>query len=162
MTINRAHGTWVIAFSFIVAFTLTALPLPDWAELWRPAWTAMVLIYWCMALPQRVGVVVAWIVGLGLDVLQGSLLGQHALALAIVAFMTHKLHRQVRVLAPWQQGVAIFALIIIYQGFIIWVTSMQGLMVHGSVAWTTPVMSMLLWPWIFVLMRDLRRRYHVT
>jgi rod shape-determining protein MreD len=160
--LNRRSGLWVIVVTFAAAFALTALPLPEWAELWRPAWGALVLVYWCMAVPQRVGVATAWFVGLGLDVLQGTLLGQHALALAVIAFITHKLHLQVRVLPLWQQGAGIFVLVLIYEGLIIWVTGMQGLTVRGVVAWTTPVVSMVLWPWIFILLRDLRRRFHVS
>lgn len=162
MILNRRSGLWVIVVTFAAAFALTALPLPEWAELWRPAWGALVLVYWCMAVPQRVGVATAWFVGLGLDVLQGTLLGQHALALAVIAFITHKLHLQVRVLPLWQQGAGIFVLVLIYEGLIIWVTGMQGLTVRGVVAWTTPVVSMVLWPWIFILLRDLRRRFHVS
>ena len=71
-----------MAMSFVVSLMLTALPMPEWASLWRPAWVALVLIYWCMALPARSGVLVGWSVGLLLDVMTGTLLGQHALALA--------------------------------------------------------------------------------
>ena len=162
MILHRRHGSWVIVVSFLVAFALTALPLPEWAELWRPAWGALVLVYWCMAVPQRVGVAVAFIIGLGLDVLQGTLLGQHALALSVVAFVAHKVYLHVRVLPLWQQGVGIFVLILGYQGIIVWITGMQGLMVHGIAIWTTPFVSMLLWPWIFVVLRDMRRRYSVS
>jgi rod shape-determining protein MreD len=162
MNFTRRHGSWVIVLSFIIALTLTALPLPEWAELWRPAWAAMVLIYWCMAIPQRVGVTAGWVTGLALDVLQGTLLGQHALALSIVAFITHKLHRRVRVLSPWQQGISVFGLVVIYQAFIVWVTGIQGLMVKGAATWSIPLVSMVLWPWIFVLLRDIRRRYNVA
>ena len=159
---GRSHGLWVIVASFIVAYILTALPLPEWAELWRPAWGALVLIYRCMAVPQRVGVAVAFTVGLGLDVLQGTLLGQHALALCVIAFATHKFHLQVRVLPLWQQGIGVFGLVFTYQGFVVWITGMQGLNVSGIAMWTAPVVSMVLWPWVFVLLRDLRRRYHVS
>jgi rod shape-determining protein MreD len=51
---------WIIALSLVIALMLTALPLPEWAVNWRPAWVAMVLIYWCMALPERVGIGVRW------------------------------------------------------------------------------------------------------
>ena len=89
MILHRRHGTWVIVASFLLAYALTALPLPEWAELWRPAWGALVLMYWCMAVPQRVGVAIGFFAGLGLDVLQGTLHGQHALAMCIVAFVAH-------------------------------------------------------------------------
>ena len=58
--IDKPNRIWVVAASFLVAFILTATPLPDWALPWRPAWIAMVLIYWCIALPERVGVITGW------------------------------------------------------------------------------------------------------
>ena len=85
LSLNKNNGTWVIVASLIVAFMLTAMPLPSWAVSWRPAWVAMVLIYWCMALPQRMGIGISWVLGLLLDVQQGTILGQHAIGLAIVA-----------------------------------------------------------------------------
>ena len=51
----------VIATTFVIALLLTALPMPESAAIWRPAWVALVLIYWCMAVPERVGVAVGWI-----------------------------------------------------------------------------------------------------
>ena len=54
------QGNWIIVLSFIMAIMLTALPLPEWAVNWRPSWVAIVLIYWCMAVPDRVGILVAW------------------------------------------------------------------------------------------------------
>jgi len=53
-------------------------------------------------------------------------------------------------------------LVLAYQGVIVWITGMQGLMVQGAAMWTTPLVSMLLWPWIFVVLRDMRRRYSVS
>ena len=58
---DKPHRIWVIALSFLAAFMLTAMPLPEWALPWRPAWIAMVLVYWCMALPERVGVITGWV-----------------------------------------------------------------------------------------------------
>ena len=76
------RGGVVIALSFIIALGLAKLPMPDWAELWRPSWVALVLIYWCIAVPERTGVIAGWVVGLLVDVMSGTLLGQHGLAFA--------------------------------------------------------------------------------
>lgn len=155
-------GYIVIALSFIVALMLTALPMPAWAAMWRPAWVALVLIYWCMASPAYSGVVVGWLLGLFLDVLAGTLLGQHALALAVVAFLAHRFHRQVRVLPIWQQGVSVFGLVFLYQALILWITGIQGMPVLAAAYWSSPLVSMLLWPWVFIVLRDVRRRYQVA
>jgi rod shape-determining protein MreD len=74
----------VIHISLIVALILMILPLPDWAQMYRPNWMALVLIYWSMALPRRVGLWFAFFSGIVLDTSLGTLLGQHTLALVIV------------------------------------------------------------------------------
>jgi rod shape-determining protein MreD len=156
------HGSSWIAVTFVVAFLLTELPLPDWAALWRPGWVTLVLIYWCMAVPERIGVGVGWMSGLVLDVLMGTVLGQHALALSVVAFLTLKLHRRVRVLPIWQQGLTVFVLLMIDHVLVLWINGIQGRPVESLAYWASPLTSTLLWPWVFIILRDMRRKRGVT
>ena len=161
--IERVHqGRWVIPASFVMALLLTALPMPEAAANWRPAWVALVLVYWCMAAPEQVGVMVGWTVGLLLDVMTGTLLGQHALGLSVVAYVAQHTHRRVRVLPLWRQGVTIFVLVFLYQALLLWSNGIRGLPVEAPAYWTSPLVSMLLWPWIFVVLRVIRRRYAVV
>lgn len=157
----RHHGGWAITISIVAALALTTIPSPAWAAPWRPAWVALVLIYWCMAVPGRVGVGVGWILGLVLDIHSGTLLGQHALGLSVVAYATHKLHQRVRVLPLLQQGLSVFGLILIYTALTLWINGVQGRPVEVMAYWTSPLMSMVLWPWVFIILRDVRRRYSV-
>jgi hypothetical protein len=92
VALAKSQGGFVILITFVVALTLMMMPLPEWAEAARPQWLIMAVIYWCIALPDRVGVIIAWMIGLVLDVATGSLLGQNALAFGIVAFLAIKLH----------------------------------------------------------------------
>lgn len=156
------HGGVVIALSFVIALGLAKLPMPDWAELWRPSWVALVLIYWCIAVPERTGVISGWIVGLLVDVMSGTLLGQHGLAFAVTAFAAHKLHRQMRVLPLWQQAVTVFGLVFISQLLILWTNGIKGTVFAFTAYLTVPFVSMLLWPWVFVVLRDARRRFQVA
>lgn len=152
----------IIASTFLVAILLSILPGPDWAEPFRPDWVGLVLIYWCMAIPQRVGVGVGWTVGLMLDVLYGSLLGQQALAKTLVAFITLKLHLQLRMFPRWQQAVSVLILIALNQLIILWVRSLIGQGPIGWSYWMSSAVSMLIWPWLFIILRDIRRRAHVS
>ena len=162
MTQAAARGGWMIVLTFVVALMLTALPMPEWAVLWRPEWLSLVLIYWCMAVPARVGVASAWGLGLLLDVLSGTLLGQHALGLSLVAFVTHQTHRRVRVLPLWQQGLSVFTLILLYEVVVLWVNGIQGHPVQPAAYWGAPLTSTVRWPWVFVVLRDLRRMSRVS
>ena len=163
MVIEKVHqGRWVIPASFVMALLLTALPMPEAAANWRPAWVALVLVYWCMAAPEKVGVMVGWTVGLLLDVMTGTLLGQHALGLSVVAYVAQHAHRRVRVLPLWRQGITIFVLVFLYQALLLWSNGIRGISVEAPAYWTSPFVSMLLWPWIFVVLRVIRRRYVVA
>ena len=156
------RGSVIVAASFVVALGLGKLPMPTWAELWRPAWVALVLIYWCIALPARTGVVAGWVVGLVMDVLSGTLLGQHALAFAVIAYIAHRLRLRLRVLPLLQQAFTVFALVFIGQALILWINGIKGAPVALAAYLTVPLMSMLLWPWVFVVLRDARRRFSVA
>ncbi|OGT65819.1 MAG: rod shape-determining protein MreD [Gammaproteobacteria bacterium RIFCSPLOWO2_02_FULL_47_50] len=162
MNTEKQHGGGVIFFSFIVALMLTAMPLPEWAINWRPAWVAMVLIYWCMALPHRVGIGVGWLLGIFLDVLQGTLLGQNAIGLAILAFLTLKSHQRVRMYPLVQQALVICLFVVVYQLLSLWVRGIMGIPPRSWTYWMPAFTSMVLWPWLFIILRDLRRRYHVS
>ncbi len=154
-------GAGVIAASFVVAFLLAAIPLPTWAASWRPAWVVMVLIYWCLAAPQKVGVGVAWVLGLLLDALKGTLLGQHAAGLAIVAFITIRLHQRVRLFPLLQQALFVGALLSLYTFLMLWVRGILGLRPEHAVFWLPVLTSMVLWPWLFIILRDIGRKGRV-
>jgi rod shape-determining protein MreD len=140
---------------------LTALPLPEWAVNWRPAWVAMVLIYWCMALPERVGIGVSWMLGVLLDVQQGTVLGQHALGLALVAYITIKSHQRLRVFPLFQQALVVCGYILLFQFIVLWIKGMLGIPPRHWSYWMPAFSSMLLWPWIFIVLRDVRRKFKI-
>lgn len=159
---HNHRGGIVILLSFVAALMLTLFPLPEWAIHLRPAWVTMVLIYWCLALPERVGIGTAWIAGLFLDVVSGSLLGQYALALTLIAWITHGLHRRMRLYPVWQQALVVMLLLMLQQLLVIWVRGFIGQSTETLMHWVPAFTSMLLWPWLFVILRDLRRRYRIS
>jgi rod shape-determining protein MreD len=160
---DKGHNAgWIIAFSFLVAFMLTAMPLPDWAVDWRPEWAVIVLIYWCMALPEHVGIGTAWALGLLLDVQQGTVLGQNALGMTLVAYVTIQSHRRIRVSPLLQQALVVFTYVILFQFVTMWIRGIMGVPPPGWQFWLPALTSMLLWPWLFIILRDLRRKYHVS
>ena len=151
----------VIVGSFIAAFLLTLLPMAEWAAPWRPPWVALVLLYWCLAAPERVGVLVGWGCGLVLDALVGTLIGQNALALGVVAWIARRIYRRVRLLPLWQQGLSVFGVMVVHQVIVSWVTGMRGLPVDALMHVSVPFAGAVVWPWIFLLLRRVRRRYQV-
>ncbi|MCH8261465.1 MAG: rod shape-determining protein MreD [Gammaproteobacteria bacterium] len=160
--LNKNTGGWILFISLLIAFLLTALPLPHWADDWRPAWVAMVLIYWCMALPERIGIGIAWCMGLLLDVQQGALLGQNALGLALIAYFVIQIHKRFRLFPLVQQSCLVGFIIIFYLLISSWVTGIMGIPPKTWTYWMPAISSMVLWPWLFVILRDIRRQYNVT
>jgi rod shape-determining protein MreD len=161
MSLIQSRGGLAILASFCVALILTILPLPEWAQPFRPQWVTLVLIYWTLALPHRVGVGIGFLNGMALDVLTGTLLGQHALGLSIVAFATVTLHQRVRVFPLWQQSLVVLVLLVVEHLLALWVMGATGETPPGLSYWAIPPIGAMLWPWVFVILRDIRRRFHV-
>lgn len=157
--ISHTHGTLIIGFSLVVALILAIVPLPDWVKPFRPEWVALALIYWAIALPHRVGVGTAWTLGLMLDVLKGGILGQHGLALAVIVYLILKVHQQFRVYPLSQQALIIGALILLNQMLVLWINGIVGFETNGWGYWLPSLTSAILWPWMFVILRDIRRHF---
>jgi len=158
----ETRGRVTILTTFIVAVVLSVMPGPSWAQPFVPDWVALTLIYWCMATPLRVSVGTGWVLGFIMDVLYGSLLGQNALAKSVIAFITVKLHPQLRMFPRWQQAVSVLALLAINQLIVIWIRGATDDSPGTVIYWTPSVVGMLIWPWLFVILRDVRRRAHLS
>jgi len=119
---------------------------------------ALMLIYWSMALPHRVGLWVAFFSGIVLDTSLGTLLGQHTLALVIIIYFNLNFYQRIRVLALPQQAIYVFALLLINQVVIAWVEGIMGRSTPLLAYFGAPLIGMLIWPWVFVILRDIRRK----
>jgi len=162
VALRDGHGYWVILLTFVVAFVLTAVPLPAWLQWGRPEWVALVLIYWCIALPQRVGIFTGLLLGVGVDALKGSALGQNAFALVVVALLSLILYQRLRVYSLWQQAGVVFILVGINQLICQWVQNLEGLSRLPRLFLLPALTSALLWPVVLHLLRGLRRHYRVS
>ncbi len=153
----------VVLPTMILALMLVMLPLPDWAQAFRPDWVTLVMIYWVMALPENVGVTVAWIFGLLLDVAQGAILGQHALGLVLVAYLVMLQYQRIRVFSLLQQSLVIFVLLMIKQLLVLWVNGIVGQAPEEIFRYFLPsFVGAIIWPWLFVILRDIRRRFTLS
>lgn len=154
MVSSNSAGAGTVIFSLVVAYVLAIVPLPEFLLHWRPAWVALVVIYWVIAQPHRFGVVSAWLVGLMLDVLVNNTLGQNALALAVIAYTTYVLHMRIRVFPLWQQCLSILVLVGIYMLVNLMIMRAVYTTATTLMYWVPAVISALLWPWV-VLFLDL-------
>lgn len=155
---NLRRGPGLVIASFVAALALELLPLPTWAEPARPAWVVTVLLWWCLFAPQRANVGSAFVLGVLLDVLKGSVLGQHALALTLAAFLAARFHLQLRVFPMWQQTTMVGVLTLLVGALLWWTDGMAGQ--PSSLLMRVPgaITTALLWPWLAEMMRGVARR----
>jgi rod shape-determining protein MreD len=147
-----------IVITIIIALMLSIAPMPAWAESYRPDWVALTLIYWAMISPMRYSVGSAWVIGLIVDVAQGTLLGQHALALTLVIFVTVKFHLQLRQFPTLQLTATVFALLALYQFILFWINGVAGINTPAVTYWGPVISGMILWPLMSMLFASLRYR----
>jgi len=110
-----ASGYWVIIASLLAAAILAVLPLGRTLAWWRPEWLLLVLVYWAIALPHRVGLFTALAVGLVLDVMDGAPIGQHMLSLGVVVTLARLMYQRLRVFTLAQQASVLFVLVGLHQ-----------------------------------------------
>jgi rod shape-determining protein MreD len=159
--VGRAEnkGTFVVLATLFIAMLMNTVPFPQMIMMFKPDWVAMVLIYWVMALPNRVGVVSGWVLGLLVDVLEGSLFGINAVSLAIVAFLIQMLYHRLRLFPRWKQALNVAIIVGIHR---LLVVSLSGLVevVNTDFTYWLPLVSVaFFWPWVFIILRDLRRKF---
>jgi rod shape-determining protein MreD len=142
----------------LVALVAELLPFPDAIQPLRPAWTTMVVIYWALMWPGRFGVFSAFFMGLLIDVAHGSLLGQHALSLSLVAWLVVQVHLQLRVFPLWQLTLGVFALMFLEAFILLWIDGVTGRAEFGPGRWGPVLAAGVFWPILMAAMDRLRER----
>lgn len=147
-----------MVFSVAVAAVLTLIALPESIRVLRPFWLALVLIYWVLEAPERVGLGFAFALGLLQDVLVGTLLGEHAFRLAIIAFIVLRFRSRMRFFPMWQQALAVGALLLNDRIVVVLLRAVAGEFSIDWQYWLAPLMAAAVWPWLFLFLDDLRAR----
>ncbi|WP_342244182.1 rod shape-determining protein MreD [Pseudomonas sp. OTU5201] len=158
----RSNNGWVIWVSLILALVLSVGPVPSFMEIGRPLWLALFLTYWTLALPHRVGMTTAWLLGLAEDVLYGTLLGQNALILALITFLVLTLHQRLRMFPMWQQCLVLLVVFGLAQLVQLWLNALTGNRPPTLVFLLPALVSALLWPWVYAALRGTSRRLNVN
>ena len=159
---REAKGTFWILLSFLLAMILSLVPLPSWVEWFRPEWLLMVIIYWGVATPHRVSIGIAWVLGLLLDAFNGTLLGEHALAMVVITYIVVSQHRRIRVFPLWQQGIVVLLLTAVFQLIVFMVQGAIGQIPQTWLYWMPTLTSMMFWPWVYAVLREWRRRFKIA
>src|SRR6185312_7499710 len=137
------------------------MPLPQTLLPLKPFWLAIVLIYWALETPERVSLGLAFLLGLAGDVFAGELLGEQALRLCILCFILLRFRSRLRFFPMWQQSLAVLALLLNDRIVLLMIRTCAGDARPPPAFWFEPLSGMLAWPWIFLLLDDLRARLRV-
>ncbi|MDJ0759890.1 MAG: rod shape-determining protein MreD [Woeseiaceae bacterium] len=158
MSSRSSVGTFGMLMSVLAALALTIMPLPAAIEDFRPDWVMMMLIYWAMVAPQKYSVGTAWLIGIVMDVAQGTMLGQHALTMCLIVFVTIRFHLQMRVFPLTQLTLTVMAMLSAYQFLLFWINGVAGVTAPATVYWGPVITGTLIWPALSMFMNGLRFR----
>ncbi|BFM14945.1 rod shape-determining protein MreD [Maricurvus nonylphenolicus] len=163
MSLDKAHNRWVIWLGFFVGCLLTVFPLSAQMQWLRPEWIALLVIYWTLVMPLQISITLLWVVGLFLDILEGSLLGSHALALMAVVYVCLLSYQRLRNYVLWHQTVIVFMVVGIHQLIDNWVHSLTGSSASSPLVFLMPAFtSALVWPVVWLVLERFRVQYRVT
>lgn len=146
----------LLACTFVAAI-LTIVNLPGWLFYFRPDWIALLVVYWVLAIPNRVGVFYGMAHGLLLDLLLIKVFGLNALGMSLLAFVITRIYTQIRMFPIWQQAILVSLLIAIMKLLIGWVASWVSDFTFSRYYWYSTLGNIVIWPFLYIILRDIRR-----
>jgi len=152
LPVNPAY----IALTLVLALLFNLMPWRD--VFWLPDMLALVLIFWCVHQPRKIGIGIAWFLGLVMDAGNGAMLGQHALAYAVLAFAAVGLHRRILWFSLWRQAAHILVLLLVGQLLMLGARLIAGAEFPGFAYFGGSLIAAALWPTAtFLLLLPQRR-----
>ena len=142
---RREHSVFAALVSLALMLALAVVPLPEAIAPFRPDWVAVILLYWSLVAPRRFSLMTAFWMGIVLDTLSGSLLGQHALALLLVVYLAERFHLQLRVFPVSQLAIVVLVLLGLYEFILFWIDGVAGRTVPLIERWAPPLAGTLAW-----------------
>ena len=156
------HGTFTLILTYLVALVLMVMPMPAVLDTFRPDWVTLVLLYWVLAIPHRVNMGTALILGVLSDILLGSVLGVHALGMVVVTYFVARHFQRFRNFSLPQQAILVAFLILLKRMIVF----QANVFIHdaeftASYFWPA-FTSAVFWLWLFPLLRKIRRQFRVA
>jgi rod shape-determining protein MreD len=151
--ILRPAAPWFVVLTLLAAFTCNLWPVSGVAALLKPDFLALLLLYWCIQSPRLVGVGVAWMLGLLMDVGDATVFGQHALAYAVLAYGAEYFRRRVLRFPLWQQAAQVAVLLGLCALIVLLIRVVGGAPLPRWTYAVPPLAGALLWPAVSVVLQ---------
>jgi rod shape-determining protein MreD len=132
-------------FTALIALILTVLPLPTYLAIVRPMFLVLTVLYWSIASPRAGGIALGFFSGIMLDVFQGPVLGEHALALTIITFVAVREHQRIRSKPAFQQSLMVFAVLLAYETLLFWIDGWTHHTMTNPLRWVHTLSGAILW-----------------
>ncbi len=157
---NPSQGGWVIFLTMLAAMLLMVVHLPQdwpgWLGWFRPNWLLLVLFFWVVEVPHRVGLITMWLTGFFVDVLLADPLGTNGLILAGVTYLAWRFFERLRMYSVLQQCVVLYVLIASAEILRFLVRGLESDVEWNAGLFLIPMISMALWPVVYLLLLRLR------
>ena len=158
---NKRLNNLVFVWSIMLLTTMmTIMPLPDFFYGIRIEWVSLAIIFFSMMNVSLMGVIAAWTIGLLLDLLQGGLLGENALILSIISYLSYRFRFQVRVYPDWQLMIVTLFFLSFGNLISLWIRGFSGRMLFVTEEWLSIFIAALIWP-IFMRMTEILQNYFI-
>ncbi|OOG36875.1 rod shape-determining protein MreD [Rhodanobacter sp. C05] len=159
---NRQRlSLWWFVGTLLFALLSMLVPLPGVLEPFKPYWPALFLLYWSLESEDRVSLGLAFGIGLAADLLNGVVLGEQALRLCALVFIALRFRSRLRFFPMWQQTLAVLALLVNDRILLLIVRMLAGGTLPPASWWISPFVGAALWPFLFLLLDDLRARLRI-
>ncbi len=142
-SIRNLIFTWSI---IILSIVLTIIPVPDLINSFRLPWLMMTVIYFSIFNVSLIGVLSAWFAGLILDLMTGGLMGENAMILSIISYISYRFRFQIRVYPIWQIMVVVLILLSLGELLSLWIQGVSGTMNISIVNWINISIAIIIWP----------------
>ena len=137
--------TWSI---ILLSIVLTIIPLPDIINSFRLPWLMMTIIYFSIFNVSLIGILSAWLAGLILDLMLGGLMGENAMILSIISYISYRFRFQIRVYPIWQIMVVVLLLLSLGELFSLWIQGVSGIMNPSITDWINILVAVIIWPFL--------------
>ncbi len=148
----------LMIISILIAMTLSIMPLPELLQHYRPDWVALVVLWGNIHHSNKFNVGSAWIIGIAMDLINATILGQYALTFTVTSYLAIRINLQFQLFSLLQKGLTILLLMIIFRMLLFWIFSISGSSIDLAHYWKPLISDLLVWPWLSAMLREISQR----